>query len=282
LISLILDLVKAVGIVFALSFISSSFSTFVIRERQCGFMAMQLLAGQSRVVYWGMSYLWDFVSIIVPITIIVIVFVIFNEQAYIGRDHVGAFIVLMLIYGLAITPLMYCFTFAFHVPSVAFVTLLAINIIIATITAVIYHMLDLISYENPSVEVAVQVLDKVFLIFPQFAFCRGLYELAKRYTIRQQGLEHLIDAYGIFDWRALTEKLVAMLIEAVVFSGLVLLISYTSGTGICEKCWRRLKKTRITMASGLDDDPRSTISDDVMEEIKRVENVSPLIYLPSL
>ncbi|EUB57844.1 ATP-binding cassette sub-family A member [Echinococcus granulosus] len=268
-----LDLIKAVGIVFALSFISSSFSTFVIRERKCGFMAMQLLAGQNRVVYWGMSYLWDFLSIIIPITIIVIVFIIFNEQAYIGKDHVGAFIVLMLTYGLAITPLMYCFTFAFRVPSVAFVTLLAINIIVATVTAVIFYTLDLISYENPNIKPVVQVLEKVFLIFPQFAFCRGFYELAKRHTLNQQGLQQLVGAYGIFGWGVMTAKLVALLIEAVVFSGLVLLISYTSGANTCEKCKkRRWKKAELAMAGTLGGDSKPVVSEDVMEEIGRVEN----------
>lgn len=241
-------------------------------------MAIQLLAGQNRVVYWGMSYLWDFISITIPIAIIVVIFVIFNEQAYIGRDHVGGFIVLMLVYGLAITPLMYCFTFAFHVPSVAFVTLLAINIIVATVTAVIYHMLDLISYENPDVESAVQVLGKVFLIFPQFAFCRGFYDLAKSYTVNQQGLDRFIETYGIFDWRALTEKLVALLIEAVIFSGLVLIISYNSGSSTCEKCRRgRRKRVEVAVADELDGDSKPAISEDVMEEIERVENVSAFI-----
>lgn len=243
-------------------------------------MAIQLLAGQNRVVYWGMSYLWDFLSIIVSITIIVVVFVIFNEQAYIGRDNVGAFIVLMLVYGLAITPLMYCFTFAFRVPSVAFVTLLAINIVVATVTAVIYHMLDLISYDNHDVDLAVQVLEKVFLIFPQFAFCRGFYELAKSYTISQQGLSNLVETYDIFDWRALTEKLVVLLIEAVIFSGLVLLISYTSGSNTCEKCRkRRWTRLEVDVADELDGDSKPAISEDVMEEIERVENVSAFICL---
>ncbi|VDL53271.1 unnamed protein product [Hymenolepis diminuta] len=271
--SLILELVKAVGVVFALSFTSSSFSTFIIRERQCGSLAMQLLAGQKRVVYWAMSYIWDCTSLLIPIFIIIIVFLIFNETAYIGKEHIGGFIVLMLAYSLVITLLMYCLTFAFNVPSVAFVSLLAINILVALITAIIVHMLELISFSNPSVKTAVDVLEKLFLIFPQFAFARGFYVLAREHIIKQNGLEQFLENINVWDWNGLTDKVVAMLIETVVFGGIVLLISYTSEAVICDKClkkkWKRMEVKMKTKAS---EDQREDIGEDVMEEVERVEN----------
>nr|CDS31148.1 ATP binding cassette sub family A [Hymenolepis microstoma] len=273
LITQVLELVKAVGVVIAMSFISSSFSTFIIRERKSGFLAMQLLAGQRRVVYWTMSYIWDCTSLLLPIAVIVIVFIIFNETAYISKEHIGGFIVLLLVYNLVITPLMYCFTFAFNVPSVAFVSLLAINILIATITSIIVYMLELISFSDSSVEIAVKVLEKLFLIFPQFAFSRGFYVLAKGHIIRQYGLEEMLGGANIWDWDALTEKIVAMLIETVLFCGIVLLISYTSEAAVCDKClkkrWKRMEKKMKKATAG---DQFEGFSEDVLEEIERVEN----------
>lgn len=275
LITLILELVKAVGVVFALSFTSASFSTFIIRERQCGSLAMQLLAGQKRIVYWTMSYIWDCSSLLIPITIIVIVFLIFNETAYIGREHIGAFIVLMLSYSLVITPLMYCLTFVFKVPSVAFVSLLAINILVALITTIIVQMLELVSFTDPSVNTAVTVLEKFFLIFPQFAFSRGFYVLARGHTIGTYGLQGFLGDTGVWDWEGVTEKVVAMLIEAIVFCGIVLLISYTSEAAVCDKCLKKKwKKMEVKMKRKAGDDRRMGISEDVMQEIERVENVS--------
>ncbi|VDO15759.1 unnamed protein product [Rodentolepis nana] len=282
LISQILELVKAIGVVIALSFISSSFSTFIIRERKSGFLAMQLLAGQKRVIYWAMSYVWDCISLLVPIAIIIVVFIIFNETAYIGKEHIGGFIVLMVVYSLVITPLMYCLTFAFNVPSVAFVSLLAINILIATITSIIIYMLELISFSDSSVETVVNVLEKIFLIFPQFAFSRGFYVLAKGHIIREFGLGEIMDGNNIWDWNALTEKIVAMLIEAILFYAILILISCTSEAAVCDKCLKkRWKRMEVKMKQkSTDGDQFEGVSEDVLEEIERVENVSGLKSSP--
>ncbi|VDN43698.1 unnamed protein product [Dibothriocephalus latus] len=54
--------------------------------------------------------------------IIILIFLAFGEEAYVGADSVGGFITLMLIYGICNIPLMYLFTFVFRVPSLAFYT----------------------------------------------------------------------------------------------------------------------------------------------------------------
>ncbi|VDD78612.1 unnamed protein product [Mesocestoides corti] len=268
--SLMIELTKAIGVIFALSFVSSSFTTFIIREKHSGAMAMQFLSGHSRLVYWSMSYVWDFISFLIPVAFIVIIFVIFDEQAYIGKGQIGAFIVLLVVYGLAITPLMYCFSFIFHSPSVAFVSFLALNILVTIITTVIVQTLELTAHDNPDVSSVADVLANLFLIFPQFAFSRGFYELAKGYAINALRLDQLTDSSHLFSWKALTEKLVAMTIEAVVFSGILLLVEYSRLRNVCGKCKNKSKIVSAAVSSG---EHRLGIGADVLEERERVENV---------
>uniref|UniRef100_A0A5K3G2V6 ABC transporter domain-containing protein n=1 Tax=Mesocestoides corti TaxID=53468 RepID=A0A5K3G2V6_MESCO len=261
--SLSIELTKAIGVIVALSFVSSSFASFIIREKHSGAMAMQFLSGHSRLIYWSMSYVWDFISFLIPIAFIIIIFVIFDEQAYIGKGQIGAFIVLLVVYGLAITPLMYCLVFIFRVPSLAFVSFLALNILVSLTTAILVHTLELTSLDNPDVSSAAEVLANLFLIFPQFAFSRGFYELAKGYAVKKFGLDQLIENNNLFSWKPLTEKLVAMTIEAVVFSGILLLVEYSRLWNVCGK----FKNKGSSVEHGLG------ISADVMEERERVENV---------
>ncbi|KAM7538820.1 hypothetical protein Aperf_G00000051094 [Anoplocephala perfoliata] len=271
-VSMLLELMKAVGIVVALSFTSASFSTFIIRERQCGSLAMQFLAGQKRIVYWTMSYIWDCTSLLVPIIIIVIVFIIFNETAYVSREHIGGFIALMFVYGLVITPLMYCLTFAFNSPSVAFVALLAINILTSIITSTIVSMLEMISFTNSGVKTAFDVLEKVFLIFPQYTLSRGFYILARHKIMSEITWGELLGNTDIWAWEGLTEKIVVMLVEMVIFFGVVLLISYTSGSAVCDKCLQKSRKKREkAMERKADGGQPEAINEDVLEEVERVK-----------
>lgn len=279
-VSLMIEIFKSVGVILALSFIPASFASFIIRERQSGAKALQLLSGQSRFIYWSMSYLWDFVSFLIPIIIIIIIFLIFNEEAYIGRNEIGAFIALVLFYGLAIIPLMYIFTFVFRVPSIAFVTLLAMNLMIAILTTITVYMLELIEQENADVAVAKQVLVKLFLIFPQFAFGRGFFDMAKMKALEKIGITGLMPMGALWDWDVIGDKLAALGIEAMLFCGIVLLIEYAT---LCNCCPDR--RGRRNMNAAIDDFSAEITSfpgknDDVLEERERVLNVSIMcIYI---
>uniref|UniRef100_A0A0X3Q4R1 ABC transporter domain-containing protein n=1 Tax=Schistocephalus solidus TaxID=70667 RepID=A0A0X3Q4R1_SCHSO len=262
--SLMIELFKSVGTILALSYVPSSFVLFLIRERCVGSKNLQFMSGLNRVVYWLSTYIWDICNFLVPVIIIILIFLAFHEEAYVGSDSVGGFIAIMVIFGLCIIPLMYLFTFVFRTPSLAFVVLLAANVMIAVVTSVTVFLLDMIQADNISVKPVNDALKKFFLIFPQYAFSRAFYDLALRHAILSFSLQNLYET-DLFAWDMLGSKITSLLLEAVLFFGAVLAVEYNSARCRCQ----RRRDVLVTAAlSSLDE----SMDQDVMEERLRVFN----------
>ncbi|BHF81068.1 hypothetical protein SprV_0702419700 [Sparganum proliferum] len=260
--SLMIELLKSVGTILALSYVPSSFVIFLIRERCVGSKSLQFMSGLNRTIYWLSTYIWDVCNFLVAVIIIVLIFLAFNEEAYVSRDSVGGFIAIMVIFGVCVIPLMYLFTFVFRVPSLAFVVLLAANLMIAVVTSMTVFMLETAQTENDSIRAAADVLKKVFLIFPQYAFSRGFYDLSFRHTLRSLKLDNLFET-DVFGWDMLGCKITSLLLEAVLFFGAVLVVEYNSAR--CQ-CRRRRNVSAIAMVPSV----QGWMEQDVMEERLRV------------
>jgi len=72
----------------------------------------------------------------------ILIFLAFDAEAYVGKDNFPSLVVVMFLYGFAIIPLMYPASFAFSVPSSAFVTLSCTNLFIGIITTVTTFVLE--------------------------------------------------------------------------------------------------------------------------------------------
>jgi ATP-binding cassette subfamily A (ABC1) protein 1 len=67
---------------------------------------------------------------IVPATLVIIIFVCFQQKAYVSSTNLPVLALLLLLYGWSITPLMYPASFFFKIPSTAYVVLTSVNILI--------------------------------------------------------------------------------------------------------------------------------------------------------
>ena len=65
----------------------------------------------------------------------VLIFIMFDAEAYVSSTNIGPLILLMVLYGWASVPMMYPFSFLFSIPSSAFVTLSCVNLFIGNIQA---------------------------------------------------------------------------------------------------------------------------------------------------
>ncbi|VDN45141.1 unnamed protein product, partial [Dibothriocephalus latus] len=90
--SIMIELIKSMGTILALSYVPASFVIFLIRERCVGSKSLQFMSGLNRTIYWLSAYLWDVCNFLVPVIIIILIFLAFHEEAYVGADSVGAFI----------------------------------------------------------------------------------------------------------------------------------------------------------------------------------------------
>lgn len=136
------SILVAVTVLFAMSFVPASFLIFLIEEKISNSKHLQLVSGVNKLIYWVQVYTWDFVCYTFSSTIVVFIFLAFNEEAYISSQNLPGLIALLLCYGCAVIPLMYPCSFMFSVPSTAFVVLGCFNLFVGLITTLTVTVLD--------------------------------------------------------------------------------------------------------------------------------------------
>lgn len=101
-----------------LSFIPSSLVSFIIKERQDQVKHQQVVSGISLKAYWMSNYFIDLAKYLVPVYVLSII-LLFAYDAASFTDDGGVFAatcILLLLYGIAIIPFTYAFSFAFKNP----------------------------------------------------------------------------------------------------------------------------------------------------------------------
>uniref|UniRef100_A0A672M4G2 P-type phospholipid transporter n=1 Tax=Sinocyclocheilus grahami TaxID=75366 RepID=A0A672M4G2_SINGR len=222
------DVLVSICVIFAMSFVPASFVLFLIEERVSKSKHLQFVSGVKPILYWTTNYLWDMLNYTVPATMVVFIFISFQQESYVSEKNLPALVLLLLLYGWSITPLMYPASFIFSVPSTAYVVLTSINLFIGINGSVATFVLELFIDEHLN-EVN-RILKKVFLIFPHFCLGRGLIDMAKNQAMAdafqrlgtKQNLEPL-------SWDFVGKNLFAMAVEGIVFFIFTVLLHRWSG-----------------------------------------------------
>ncbi|XP_053559159.1 phospholipid-transporting ATPase ABCA1-like [Bombina bombina] len=223
--SSITDMVISICVIFAMSFIPASFVLFLIQERVTKAKHLQLASGVNPVIYWIANYAWDMCNYIVPCVIVVILFLCFQEEAYVSAQNLPVLILLLILYGWSVTPLMYPASFFFSVPSTAYVVLTCINMFIGINGSVATFVLEMFKDEN--LKNINDILKEALLIFPHFCLGRGLMDLAKNQAIATAYKKFGEDRFeNPFNWNLVGRNLFAMFIEGTGFFLFTLLLQY--------------------------------------------------------
>ncbi|KAJ3614038.1 hypothetical protein NHX12_017615 [Muraenolepis orangiensis] len=219
------DVLVSICVIFAMSFVPASFVVFLIQERVTKAKHMQFISGVQPVLYWLANFIWDMCNYVVPATLVILIFVCFQQEAYVSSTNLPVLALLLLFYGWAITPLMYPASFFFKIPSTAYVVLTSVNILIGINGSVSTFVLELFgSNETGGIN---DILKNVFLIFPHFCLGRGLIDMVKN-----QAMSDALERFGEnrfrspLAWDMVGKNLFAMAIQGVVFFCITLLIQY--------------------------------------------------------
>ncbi|EDV22374.1 uncharacterized protein TRIADDRAFT_10137, partial [Trichoplax adhaerens] len=250
------DLLIAVSVIFALSFIPASFVLFLINERSSKAKHLQFVSGVHPVMYWLSNYAWDMVNYLFSMVCILIIFLAFNDKAFTSSENFPALLMLLFLYGWSIIPMMYPSSYVFSVPSTAYVALVCINIFIGINGTIATFILEL--FENDAdLKTINNIIKQVFLIFPNYCMGRGIMDLAKN-----QLMADVFSRFGEnnfknpFGWELVGRNLFAMAIEGVAFFILVLLMEYRFF----------IKQRKLTPPNRFDE----VEDEDVAEERRRV------------
>ncbi|XP_065652513.1 phospholipid-transporting ATPase ABCA3 isoform X3 [Hydra vulgaris] len=240
------------SLVFSMAFLASSFIVFLVQEKASGSKHVQFVSGVDPFSYWSSAYTWDLINFVLPIVFIIVLFEIFQQEAFIGV-RLGYVVLLLVFYGLAIIPFMYLFSFLFVVASTAFTRMTILNVITGLATLLVVNILSLSSLNLLDVA---NILKWVFLVLPNYCLGQGIIDIFNNYqynTIFDKALQMCIDKLGkkseelcasivkdMFEKQSVTFQtnylswynpgigryLVFMVVQAVVFFALVLFIEY--------------------------------------------------------
>ncbi|XP_037635456.1 phospholipid-transporting ATPase ABCA1b [Sebastes umbrosus] len=219
------DVLVSICVIFAMSFVPASFVVFLIQERVNKAKHMQFISGVQPLLYWVANFIWDMCNYVVPATLVVVIFICFQQNAYVSSTNLPALALLLLLYGWSITPLMYPASFFFKIPSTAYVVLTSVNILIGINGSISTFVMEL--FGNNEIGGINDILKNVLLIFPHFCLGRGLIDMVKN-----QAMADALERFGEnrlrspLEWDMVGKNLFAMAVEGAVFFIITVLIQY--------------------------------------------------------
>ncbi|XP_035270491.1 retinal-specific phospholipid-transporting ATPase ABCA4-like [Anguilla anguilla] len=220
------DAVVAICVIFAMSFIPASFVLYLIQERVTKAKHLQFVSGVSPLVYWTSNFLWDMINYSISTAMVVGIFIGFDKKCYTSAANLPALVALLLLYGWSVTPMMYPMSYAFNIPSTAYVSLSCINLFIGLNSSAITFILELFE-NNQTLLKFNELLKKGLLIFPHFCLGRGLIDMAMNQAVTEVyarfGEEHHTDP---FHWDFVGKNLAFMAVEGFVYFTFNILIQY--------------------------------------------------------
>ncbi|XP_062816350.1 ATP-binding cassette sub-family A member 2 isoform X1 [Anolis carolinensis] len=221
------DVVIAIFIIVAMSFVPASFVVFLVAEKSTKAKHLQFVSGCNPVIYWLANYVWDMLNYLVPATCCIIILFVFDLPAYTSPKNFPAVLSLFLLYGWSITPIMYPASFWFEVPSSAYVFLIVINLFIGITATVATFLLQLFEHDK-DLKVVNSYLKSCFLIFPNYNLGHGLMEMAYNEYINEYyaKIGQFDKMKSPFEWDIVTRGLVAMTIEGFVGFFLTIMCQY--------------------------------------------------------
>ncbi|XP_078074970.1 retinal-specific phospholipid-transporting ATPase ABCA4 [Mustelus asterias] len=220
------DAVISISVVFAMSFVPASFVLYLIQERVSNAKHLQFVSGMSPTIYWVSNFLWDMCNYSVTAVMVVLIFIGFNKKAYTAPKNLPAFVALLLLYGWAVTPMMYPASFVFSVPSTAYVALSCINLFIGINGSAATFVLELFE-NNRTLQIFNKILKNILIIFPHFCLGRGLIDLAMNQAVTDVYARFGEEFYfNPFHWEFIGKNLTALAVEGVVYFLLNLAIQH--------------------------------------------------------
>ncbi|XP_066910613.1 phospholipid-transporting ATPase ABCA3-like [Clytia hemisphaerica] len=165
----------AFNLCFGMAFLASSFIIFLVQERASKAKHLQFVSGVDPISYWTSSYLWDMINFLIPTAFVLILFAVF-KQADFDDERLGYVALILILYGWAIIPLMYIFSFFFTVPSTAFTRMTILNVCTGLAALLVIFILGILN------ELDVRDVFKwVFLFLPNYNLGQSMVDLSTNY-----------------------------------------------------------------------------------------------------
>uniref|UniRef100_A0A671T4P6 ABC transporter domain-containing protein n=1 Tax=Sinocyclocheilus anshuiensis TaxID=1608454 RepID=A0A671T4P6_9TELE len=267
--------VIAINLMFGMASLASTFALLLVSERSVKSKHVQQVSGVYLSNFWFSALLWDLINFLLPCLLMLVVFRVFSVKAFVAENHLVDVLLLLLLYGWAVIPLMYLLSFLFATAATAYTRLTIFNILSGTATFLAVTIMTI--PELKLVDMS-HLLDKIFLIFPNYCLGMSFSEFYQNYEIitfctsstfaeifcKYNNITYQVNYFSM-DEPGVGRFLVAMSIQGVVFIILVFLIELRS-VGVC------FCQVLLLAEEALQPEDR-----DVAEERKRVLECQPVV-----
>ncbi|RUS86087.1 hypothetical protein EGW08_006180 [Elysia chlorotica] len=151
---------------FGMTFLTTMFVFFPIKERQVGAKHMQVVSGVGPITYWLSAFIWDFINYIFPSMLLPLIFASYSKSAYMDDDRYMLIILVLVIYGVSALSFTYVLQFAFDSAPTGLVMVVITGIISGPVTTTAVFILRI---PDLNTEGYADTLDWIFMtIFPNY------------------------------------------------------------------------------------------------------------------
>ncbi|MGH0173668.1 UNVERIFIED_CONTAM: hypothetical protein FKN15_075354 [Acipenser sinensis] len=172
----------AINLMYGMASLSSTFALLMVTERTLKAKHVQQVSGVYVSNYWLSALLWDLINFLLPCVLMLVVFTAFNVRAFTQDYHLGALLLILLLYGWAVIPLMYLLSFLFSTAATAYARLTIFNILSGTATFLAVTIMGI--PELGLVDLS-RTLGKVFLLFPNYCLGMAISDFYQNYEFMQ-------------------------------------------------------------------------------------------------
>lgn len=259
-------------IVLSFPFIMGTFATFIVSERESKAKHLQVVAGVKPSAYWLSTLLWDFMNYCIPATITIILVFAFGLDSLTTteNDVLGAFLVLLFLFGPAAASFSYCVSFCFKSASLCNIVLIISGFLFSMGGSIATFFLRLVSAQDQSmtnkIYKAAVIIEWVFRFFPPFNLGKGLLfimNIQAWVDINQGGISAFSKDVAGFEILFLAVESVVYLVAAIYID---ILSSNPEVMGIFHKLFCCVSSSSRSEVAAIPDD------DDVVAEQQRVLN----------
>eukprot|EP00903_Cladosiphon_okamuranus_P016293 g15025.t1 len=254
-------------ILIAFRVVPAEWMAFIVREKETKCKHQQVVSGVGLEAYWLSSYPWDFLSLIPPVTFILIVLAAADVTAIISGENGVAVFLLFLLFGISIPSYTYLWSFAFKSYSAAQNALLFHNWMTGLILPIATTIMSLFTGTVNDVGAGMAAVLRLIL---QFALGDGLMNMVFRefFGFRDD------TTYTSLDMRITGNSLVYIAVCSVAYLVLLIVLERVSAggsalSGFCGKLKVGRSLGKLTPKQLGDEDE---IDEDVKAEADRVAN----------
>jgi len=267
-------------IILGFPFITGSFATFVVAERESKAKHLQTVAGVKPLSYWFSTWLWDIANYLIPCAITIALMFIFDVDVLVETENgaLGGVIILLLLFGPAAASFTYCVTFLFTSPSVCNLFIIIFGFLIGMGGTLASFIMRLIGLDpgnpNDSLVLAADIVTWVCRFIPAFNLSYGLFNVINIETLNFIAGKKL----KVWDADVLLIEVIFLGCQGIVYLLLAMKIDEWSSNPRAVAIWKSFVsivtfKFLCPSHYRLDADEAETPDDDdVLAEKERISN----------